>query len=303
MRQWRHNLMSLPPAQLPGQTVFDEGLALVNKGYPDQGEPLLAEAARLGHPYAARAIVETRLANKVVGLAKAGQRSLALACLEEARWQPSPPSDQLVAWLRQHLEQFQDGQFVKPADKVGWYNMGVTLMDAGKHQESTHFFRKAIDLDRDFENAWLNLGLALGNLKEYQDALLVFDCLLANKPESFHGWHLKGMTLGSLKKQDEAVACYDRALKLKPDLAETWFNKSLALGHLQKHDESVSCCDRVLELNPRHLKALLQKGRALHRLGRQAEAIVCCQQMNRIDPIATSVLLKTDAARNTQPWQ
>src|ERR1039458_9757800 len=220
--------MNPPTSSTPGQAAFDQGIALLNKGIQDQGQACLQEAARLGHPHAAQVALESRLAHKVISLAQAGQRILAEACLEDSRWQPPQPSDQMVAQLRQLLKQFQEGQFVEPTNKEGWLNMGATLIEAGKQKEAVFCLQNAIDLDSKYEIAWLNLGLAFSKFNEFQNALLVFDRLLAIKPDSFHGWHFKGMTLGNLHKQEEAVACYDRALKLKPDLAEAWFNKSLA---------------------------------------------------------------------------
>jgi tetratricopeptide (TPR) repeat protein len=120
--------MNPAPNSTLGQEAFEQGMVLVNKGYRDQGEAHLQEAARQGHPIAARAIIETRLANKAVGLAQAGQRSLALACLNEAQRQTPPPSAQVIAQLRQIVEKFQEGQFVQPKDKEGWNNMGMTYL-------------------------------------------------------------------------------------------------------------------------------------------------------------------------------
>ncbi|MGO8837924.1 MAG: hypothetical protein ACLQQ0_10915, partial [Limisphaerales bacterium] len=131
----------------PAQAAFDEGVALVNKGHQDQGEARLKEAARLGHPIAARTIVEIELARKVVGLAQAGLRSLALACLNDTQRLAPPPSSQAVAQLRKLVEQFQEGQFVRPNDKNGWNELGATMMEAGKLKEGIASFQKAIDLD------------------------------------------------------------------------------------------------------------------------------------------------------------
>jgi len=276
----------------PAQAAFDQGIALINKGDHRPGEARLEEAARLGHLHAAKALVAARLGNKVVSLARAGQRDLALACLNDAQRLTPPPAPELIAQLRQFVDQLPEGKFAQPQDKNGWNNMGSTLMEAGKLWEAVACFKKAIDLDSTYENAWLNLGLAFGRFKEYENALAAFNRLLTLKPDSFHGWNLKGMILGNLKKQDEAVACYNRALELNPRLAEAWFNKSLALLWLNRLEETITCCDRALELDPRHLKALLNKAKALNRLGRESEVLGCYAQMNRIDPIATEELLK-----------
>lgn len=285
--------MNRLPNSNPGQDAFEQGIAQINRGYHDQGQVLLQEAARLGHPHAAAVLVDARFANKVISLAQAGQRNLALAYLEEARRQSPAPSGKTIDQMRQALDKFTEGQFIQPTTREGWNEMGANLVDAGKFKEATICFQKAIELDFGYETAWLNLGLACSKSNDFQTALLVFDKLLSIKPRSFHAWHLKGMTLGSLQKHDEAIACYDQALRLTPQLPEAWYNKSLALGHLQRHDESVASCDRALELNPRHLAALLQKARALHRLGRDAEAQECGELMFRIDPVAAKKLWKT----------
>jgi len=284
--------MSASNPYYPAQAKFDEGIALINKGLIDEGEARLLEAAQLGHPYANKAIRETRLIHKVINMASAGLRNLAAAYLEETRWQPSPPPEQLVKQLREQLTRYKEEHFTEPTNKEGWLNMGVTVMEAGKQKIGIHCFMKAIELDGNYEIAWLNLGLAYAKFNEFEKALPIFDRLLGMKPDSFHGWHFKGMALGNLKRQEEAVDCYDRALKIKPDLTEAWYNKSLALGHLERHEECLRCCDRALEFNLHHLEAMLQKAKALYRLGRDAEAQACGERMKEIDPIGAEKLFK-----------
>lgn len=285
----------------PAQAALNQGVALINQGDRIGGEAKLQEAARMGHPFAAGVIAEMRLVDKVVSLAQAGQRTLALAWLDKASQTDPKPSAQTLDQLRKFVEPFKEGHFVQPRDKNGWNNMGTTLTDAGKFTEAVICFVKATELDSHYEFAWLNLGLALAKMKNYEKALVAFDRLLAIIPDSANGWHLKGMVLGNLQKQEEALICYDRALQLNPQMAEAWFNKSLALSHLKEYADSLRCCERVLQLNPRHLDAWMSKARVLYHLGRYEEVSMCHKEMNRIDPAATAALLKAQAARPSKP--
>lgn len=285
----------------PGQAAVVEGFALINKGYTEQGEAKFTEAERLGHPFAARYIVETRLANKVASLAQAGQRSLALACLDEAPQLNPAPSAHMIDQLRKLVEPFREGQFIQPKDARGWNHMGTTLSEAGKNREAVHCFWNAVELDPHSEIPWLNLGLALGKLKEYLQALVVLDRLLAIKPESINGWGLKGMVLGNLQKNEEAIVCYNRVLELDPRQAQAWYNKSLALSNLKEYADALKCCDKALELNLHDLNVWLTKARALFNLGRYEEALDCGRVMSQIDPVAASALFNAEAAKFAPP--
>ena len=272
------------PGVDPAQALFDQGKALVEKGDHYRGLDCLEEARRLGHPLAARALADTRLILKVVGLAQAGQRDQARACLEEAQRLDHPPASQLVAQLVQTIDQVPAGKIMAPRDKHGWNDMGGTLVEAGKLWEAVTCFKRAIDLDPQYEIAWLNLGLALAKFKEFQQALIVFDRLLSIKPRSAQAWDLKGMTLANLQKHVEALASYNRALDLDPRLVRAWCNKSSALNELKRHEEAIECCNRALELEPLNFAPLSAKAKILLSMGRKKEALGCAEQMRLIDP-------------------
>lgn len=289
------------PVDEAAQAVVLQAVALINQGDRVRGEARLEEAARTGNAFAARTLVEFRLADKVVSLAQAGQRTLALAQLDKASQLNPRPSAETLAQLRKLVEPFKEGQFVQPTDCHGWNRMGATLAEAGKFNEAMICCRKAIELDARSDTAWGNLGLVLARLGDYQNALVALDRLIAITPNSANGWHLKGMALASLQKHEEALICYDRALQLDSLIAEAWFNKSLALSNLKEYPDSLKCCNRALELNPRHLGAWLNKARTLYNLGRREEVFACHREMNRIDPVATAALLKSEAGTVSRP--
>ncbi len=266
------------------QISAEKGMAFAKEGKHDQAIACFDEAHRLGHPWAGKIAVELRVFQKVIALGQAGERDRALACLDEAQRGSTPISPNAVAQLRGFLDQCQEGTFAVPRDKIGWNDMGATLLDEGKLSEATFCFKKAIDLDPEYESPWLNMGLAFARFKEYDSALTVFERFLGIKPHSEQGWNLKGMVLGTLQRHEEAIGCYDRALQVNPRLVAAWCNKSSALMWLKRHEEAFHCCERALELQPHHLDALFAKAKALLALGRQNEAVGCARQIQLIDP-------------------
>src|ERR1017187_2884546 len=202
------------------KVLFEKGRVLAGKAYLKEAVTCFEEAQRRGHPLAAKAVAEIRLIEKVTGLARAGERELALAGLEAGRQDPLI-SALTLANLQRTVDEVPEGKFAAPADAKGWNNMGAILLDAGKLERAASFFKKAVEMDPAFELAWLNLGLICARRKEYENGVTVLSRLLSIKPDSEDGWLMKGLMLENLQKQAEAIQCYDRALEVEPSL-EAW---------------------------------------------------------------------------------
>ena len=275
------------------EQALQRGLALFNQGNSGEGLASMEEARRLGHPRAAGLIEGIRLSKRIIDMAHAGERELALQALEEFSRLVPPPDAESVRGFRGIIDAVPKGKLAEPQDAIGWNNLGATFMDVGKFEQATECWFRAIDMDPDYEKAWLNLGLAYSRKGEFDFSLTVFERYLDTHHNSEQAWLMKGMVLANLDRREDAVSSYDRALALNPRLTVALIHKSGALIQMNRIEEAFATCQQGLESSPKNLNLLFNKAKALYRLGREAEAIACGQEMKRIDPEKAAELLSS----------
>ncbi len=126
------------------------------------------------------------------------------------------------------------------AEAQAEHNLGFQLHRHNRVAEAEAFYRRALDLDREFKEAWTNLGLAV---------------LAQRRPE-------------------EALLCQREALRLDPDSADAHNNLGMAhyaQGHIA---EAENCFWAALRLNPDHANATLNLGSTRQTLNHVEQAEV-----------------------------
>jgi Tfp pilus assembly protein PilF len=95
-------------------------------------------------------------------------------------------------------------------------------------------FRAAIAQSPDHERAWINLGLTLGELERYQESFEAFAKILGEAEAHSN----LGVILARHRKNQEALAAFHRALEIRPDLPQaTAFLAYLERGQMATRPE------------------------------------------------------------------
>ena len=104
-------------------------------------------------------------------------------------------------------------------DAVGWYNMGINLLNEGKHDEALSSFEKAIggcppdeiDLKVKSQNA---RGNALYNAGRYPESVIAYHTAIGMDPNSVTGRTLfnMGSSYAAVELFDDAIKCFTQAL-------------------------------------------------------------------------------------------
>ena len=116
-------------------------------------------------------------------------------------------------------------------DAIGWYNMGINLMNEGKHDEALSSFEKAIggcppdeiELKVNSHNA---RGNALYNAERYPESVIAYHTAIGINPKG-----VKGRTLFNMGSSYAAVELFEDAIKCFSQAIEIGLNK----------DESILC--------------------------------------------------------------
>jgi len=110
--------------------------------------------------------------------------------------------------------------------------LGTTMGDTGKVNESLACFDAALKINTSFAEAWNNKGVTLDRWGEWEN-----DHLLSSTAETRH---------------QEALKCYDLALAVNSNLSEAMFNKAETLGLNESAFESAQeYYKKAVKINPR----------------------------------------------------
>ena len=112
-------------------------------------------------------------------------------------------------------------------DSLGWYNMGINLLNEGKHEEALSSFEKAIggcpsseiDLRVKAQNG---RGNALYNQGRYPESIVAYHTAIGLDPHSISGRTLfnMGSSYAAVEMFDDAIKCFSQSLERGLDETE-----------------------------------------------------------------------------------
>lgn len=192
-----------------------------------------------------------------------------------------------------------------PKDVSVLNNMGVSLFNAGKFEESGKAFQKALEISPS-AGLYSNLGavrqclqswdeafasyqraqelssedptplynMAVGKAAQgrNEEALALCASLLEKEPENAGGHLIRGVLLFRQGKVREALDELREAARLAPDSSEANYDLGIALLSSGKTDEAQVAFQRVVELKPGFLEGHLALGELFGNSGRYEEA-------------------------------
>ena len=107
----------------------------------------------------------------------------------------------------------------RPRNPRAFNNLGNALGKAGRQEESSVCYRKAIEIKPDFAEAHYNLGNALDKLGRPEEAAAMFQQALAlpqTAPKQSLGHLWLGRSYDLMGKREQAVAEYRKISDLSP---------------------------------------------------------------------------------------
>jgi len=145
---------------------------------------------------------------------------------------------------------WSDTAQVSPKSALAHSNLGRSLYQQGKVDDSMYELQKALSLHSDYADAHYNIGIIL-----YQK-----------------------------KWSDEAIVHFRRALEIEPNMAQAHYNLGLALGDKGNTDAEMREYQKALVLKPAYIEASNNLAVCLFEKGRVPEAIAQLKQALRFRP-------------------
>ena len=192
-------------------------------------------------------------------------------------------NDQIGYWQDStHL--YRRGVQVTQHNKVAHYNLACTLADEGHHAEAVEHFRLGIHIapnDPDLHNNLANSLIELGDMsgaKNHLETALRLDPLFAKAHNNY------GVLLAKIGNPDEAREQYVRAIELKSDYAEAYNNLGTLLIRRGQDKKAVHLFTIALKYKTDYAMAHYNMGLSLLRLGKPDRAVRHLQTALRLDP-------------------
>jgi len=138
-----------------------------------------------------------------------------------------------------------------PENERAFFNLGMLTMDDGKLEEAKVWFKKAIELKKDFRSALFNLALLLADQNRPLEAVAPLQQLLEHHPA-----HVKGLILlgdiytNHIRDLDFAESCYLRILEREPGHIQARHNLCVVWVEKDQLAAAETCLEEVLALAP-----------------------------------------------------
>jgi Flp pilus assembly protein TadD len=158
------------------------------------------------------------------------------------------------------------------------HNHGFQLHLRNQVAQAEPFYRRAIALAPDFQQAWINLGLAVLMQRRPEEALLCQRQALRLYPDSADAHNNLGMVHYTAGNIAEAENCFRAALRLNPDHPNATLNLGSARQTLNHVEEAETLFRRAITLGADPGRARSNLSLTLMEQGRPEEAVTCLRQ-------------------------
>ncbi|MCX8027882.1 MAG: tetratricopeptide repeat protein [Thermodesulfovibrionales bacterium] len=138
---------------------------------------------------------------------------------------------------------------LQPHNHIYNFNLGLFLKKKGLLEASIDYFKNALLLKGDFQEAMLELGNALKRLKRHHEAIDIYKNLLNLIPNSPIVLNNIGTTYYEMKQYDKALHYLNEALRLNPHFANAYFNRGLVYKDSFEYDKAIEDYKQAIKIN------------------------------------------------------
>jgi tetratricopeptide (TPR) repeat protein len=173
---------------------------------------------------------------------------------------------------------------LKPDYLEAHNNLGVALAGMGKIDQAMARYRRVLALNPDYTDALGNLAAALLTKGKLADAIAYYQRLLLLKPDHAAAHYSLGVALDAQGATDEAIERYERAIALNPGYAAAHNNLAVALAGKGNFTAALAHYVKAVASDRNHAEAHNNMGNLYRELGRFDEALAHYGRAIEIQP-------------------
>jgi Flp pilus assembly protein TadD len=163
-------------------------------------------------------------------------------------------------------------------------NLGNTLRELGQLEEAAEYYTKALKLKPDFSEALHNFGITLTHLNKPKEAAEAIRKSLQLNSNNAPAYCDLGHAYWKLERSPEATECFTRALEIEPEYAAAHTNMAAVYFKNNQPEDAIISARKAIALNPNDPASFNTLGGALHQLGDIEEGFEYMAQGAAINP-------------------
>ena len=214
---------------------------------------------------------------------KSGQQDKATQCLVKAQSLSSRPQNTNVQKKAIEVAPNIAPKIHKPQQLN---DLGNSHAQKQEWQQAIAYYQKAISKDPNFAGAYRNMARALQQAGKQQEATECWNRALTLEPSWGKGEeHLKlGNTFLEQGQVEKAVACYRRSLQVEPDFATGYLQLGNVFSNQGDTEQAIACWREGVAHIPDNGPLYFRLGKALAEQEKWSSAIDCYRHVIALEP-------------------
>ncbi|KAJ3655067.1 hypothetical protein Zmor_014210 [Zophobas morio] len=150
---------------------------------------------------------------------------------------------------------FSSALDVCPLNAKVHYNIAKIAGDKNNRSLALAEYRKAIELNPNYEQAMNNLANLLREDKQFEEAEILLRRALAVRPNFAAAWMNLGIVLTNLNKTREAEFCYKTAIMYRNKYPDCYYNLGNLYLDQKRNEEALKAWEMAVTYRPTHVAA------------------------------------------------
>jgi len=169
-------------------------------------------------------------------------------------------------------------------DPRAWYIKGRLTLAAGRTDEAQQDFRRAIDLQADYDNGYMGLALVAFVKGEDRGGIEYLERAVGINPKHSEALLILGAAYSEAGEDEKALETEKKARKINPYDYNALVNLGTAYSRLGYLQESARCYQEAIRLYPERVKAYYNFGYVFLIGGQRQEAEKWLRKAVMLDP-------------------
>ena len=171
-----------------------------------------------------------------------------------------------------------------PQTSILFNILGIVLQKKGFFEDALDNFKRATDIQPNFDHAHNNMGNVLKHISKFKEAVISYKKAIEINPRYAEAYSNLGNALKELGQLSDSIDSHQQAIKLNPNYAEGYSNLGNALFELASFQEAADNHRLAIKLNPNYAEAYSNLGNALGEMGQFEEAITNYRHSLKLNP-------------------
>jgi tetratricopeptide (TPR) repeat protein len=182
------------------------------------------------------------------------------------------------------IQKFEHSINLKSNYAEAHYNLGVTLGEIGKINESITCYKNALNIKKEYPDVHNNLGNIYLDLSQYKLSIEHFEWAVAYKPDFAEAYNNLGITNRIIGRLDEAGKNFDKALSINPDFISAINCRGLLHQDMGQYDDAIKFYDKALRLDSNFVDAINNLGLLYKENNQIKNAIKAFEKAIKLNP-------------------